>query len=685
MAGRIPESFIQDLLGRVDIVDVVQSRLPLKKKGKDYWACCPFHGEKSPSFSVSQSKQFYKCFGCGVSGNVVGFVMAYDRIEFPAAIEALAERAGIEVPREDGGDPQAALRKELYTLLAEVSLYFQKKLRESEGAPAVAYLKKRGVTGEVAKRYGLGYAPAGWDGLLKALGTSTRQRELLEQAGMLVRREAGEGQELREGREHYDRFRERVMFPIRDARGRTIGFGGRVMGQGEPKYLNSPETPVFHKGFEVYGLFEAKQEKASSERLLLVEGYMDVVALAQYGIGNAVAALGTAATEKHFETLFRYAPEVVCCFDGDKAGRGAAWRALQNALPMLRDGRQVKFLFLPDDEDPDSLVRKEGCDAFQQRISEQSLSLSEYLFRELETQTDIRTPEGRARLASLAKPLISKAADPLYRALLEQVLAEKVGLPMNTRGPAQARRAPPVMEQAPPDFLDDIPPAETLPAEAWPAGEPPWAGADDYPSFPPARHDDGGAARGGRDSWQGRDDWKNRDGGQGRGNWKGRGEGKARGDWRPREREFAPRLPQPRVPSLVHQALGLLLQHPQLVDQVPMGFEIEIMPLDRKGVLAQLISLIRIQPGIATGQLLAAFSEPEVAEGLTRLAGWDHHVAEDNLAVQFRAVLDRLLLQVRTQGASADKAGQLEARIKAGIATAEEKAEFAALLKHGRT
>lgn len=359
-------------------------------------------------------------------------------MDFPAAIETLAERLGIEVPREQGNDPQASLRQELYGILSEASTHFQNEIKGPESAPAIAYVKKRGLSGEICKAFGIGYAPPGWDRLLNALGTNTRRVELLETGGMLIRKDEKQGKA--QSRAHYDRFRERLMFPIRDARGRVIGFGGRVLNNDEPKYLNSPETPVFHKGSELYGLFEAKQHKASQTRMLLVEGYMDVVALAQSGIPNAVAALGTAATAAHFDSLFRYCPEVVCCFDGDNAGRTAAWRALGHAIALQRDGKQVKFLFLPDGEDPDSLVQKEGKEAFEKRISEQSLALSEYMFRELEQQCEMSTMEGKARLDALAKPLIAKVTDPIFKHLLEQALAERVGLRVHKSEPAIERK-----------------------------------------------------------------------------------------------------------------------------------------------------------------------------------------------------------------------------------------------------
>ena len=595
MAGRIPQQFVQDLLSRVDIVEVVQSRVPLKKKGKDYWACCPFHGEKSPSFSVSQSKQFYKCFGCGVSGNALGFIMAYDRIEFPAAVETLAERIGIEVPREEGSDPQAGLRQELYTILSEASAYYQRKLREQDGAPGIEYLKRRGVSGEIAKQYGIGFSPAGWDGLLKAVGTGPRQRELLEQAGMLIPKDGAASSE----RGHYDRFRERVMFPIRDARGRVIGFGGRVLDKGEPKYLNSPETPVFHKGSELYGLYEAKQHKDSQSRMLLVEGYMDVVALAQFGIPNAVASLGTAATAAHFETLFRYCPEVVCCFDGDNAGRGAAWRALGHAISLQREGRQVRFLFLPETEDPDSMVRKEGPEAFKKRMSEQSLPLSTYLFEELSRQTDLTSLDGKARLASLAKPLIAKATDPVFKQLLEQELNQRIGLQVTA-------------------------PAQSTPAQT-----------------------------------------------------------------RPRK---APSRPKPLAMTPMRTVLALLLQQPALIDELPVAAERELAKLKGGELLQIMAQTLREQPGVNTGVLLGLFADHPHEETLRQLAGWVPEGAADDpkLMEQFEANRPRefvdALAKLRIEAAQqAADPSHLEARVRSGLATAEERAKFMASLRAGKT
>jgi DNA primase len=417
MAGKIPEQFIDELLARVDIVDVIDTRVPLRKAGKDYKACCPFHEEKTPSFTVSQSKQFYHCFGCGQHGSAIGFLMEYEHMSFPEAVEELAKRAGMEVPRDarmikDQPDTTAPLLE----ALAQADRFYRRMLREHPQAhEAVAYLKRRGLSGEIAADFGLGFAPDGWDNLLKAVAASDAMRDALLAAGLAVKKDGGG---------FYDRFRHRVMFPIQDHRGRLIGFGGRVLDSGEPKYLNSPETPLFHKGRELYGLYRARDALKRVGRALVVEGYMDVVSLAQYGIDYAVATLGTATTRDHLERLFRYVPEVVFCFDGDRAGRAAAWRALENALPVLHEGRQVSFLFLPDGEDPDTLVRKEGKEAFETRL-QQALSLPDYFFQALADQVDMARSDAPARIAELAKPLLSNLRSEALRHLMLERITER--------------------------------------------------------------------------------------------------------------------------------------------------------------------------------------------------------------------------------------------------------------------
>jgi len=422
MAGRIPEKFIDELLIRADIVEVIDSRVPLKKAGKDFKACCPFHEEKTPSFTVSQNKQFYYCFGCGARGNAIGFLMEYERLSFPEAVEELAGVIGMAVPKEAGSVPSPAKTDNLdalYELVARADKYFRAQLREhAQASEAIDYLKVRGLTGEIAARFGLGYAPEAWDGLLQALGHDDGERRLLEQAGLVIKKDGGG---------YYDRFRHRVMFPIHDYRGRVVGFGGRVLGQGEPKYLNSPETPLFHKGREMYGLYRARDAIRREQRVLVVEGYMDVVALAQFGVDYAVATLGTATTRDHLERIFRFAPEVVFCFDGDRAGREAAWRALEQALPVMVDGRQVSFLFLPEGDDPDSLIRREGRDGFELRLK-QAVALPEYLIGELGRTIDLTRLDGRARLLELARPLLAKMPDSLLKDMILSQLSEKSGI-----------------------------------------------------------------------------------------------------------------------------------------------------------------------------------------------------------------------------------------------------------------
>ncbi|CDG54036.1 DNA primase [Halomonas sp. A3H3] len=423
MAGQIPQRFIDDLLGRVDVVEVVGERVQLKKAGRNYSGLCPFHQEKTPSFTVSADKQFYHCFGCGANGNALRFLMEYDKLPFPEAVEQLAGRLGIEVPREGADDPRAQQRekkrKEGVNLLELAASFYRERLKMQEGQPAQRYLSGRGLSDEVIKTYGIGYAPAGWEALKQHLSERGIGEPVQVEYGLLIHREDT-------GRT-YDRFRDRVMFPIRDLRGRTIAFGGRVMGDDQPKYLNSPETPVFHKGRELYGLYEARQASNKLEQLVMVEGYMDVVALAQYGIHNAVATLGTATTEDHLTRLFRLVSRVVFCFDGDRAGRQAASRALETALPQMIDGREARFLFLPEGDDPDTLVRREGTQAFQDRVT-CAMPLSEFLFEQAAQGRDLNTVEGRERFASQVLEALNKVPEGMLKSLLLESLAKRSGL-----------------------------------------------------------------------------------------------------------------------------------------------------------------------------------------------------------------------------------------------------------------
>jgi len=421
--GRIPQHFIDELIARTDIVELIGMRVPLKKSGREYKACCPFHAEKTPSFWVSPDKQFYHCFGCGKHGTALGFLMDHDHLAFPEAVEELATRLGIEVPHEGGGVERAARADEpLYELMGGVAHFYTEQLAREPRA--CEYLAQRGLTAATQERFAIGYAPNSWNELLRRFGGSDAERKRLADAGLVIERERGAG---REGERYYDRFRDRVMFPIRDARGRVIAFGGRVIDTGEPKYLNSPETVLFHKGRELYGLYETRRARRALEKLVVVEGYMDAVSLHQAGVDYAVATLGTATTAEHFRRIFRLVPAVVFAFDGDRAGRAAAWRALQQALPEAREGREIRFLFLPQGQDPDTVILAEGRAAFEERLA-LAVPLSEYLVQELSDQCDLRSADGRARFAEEARPLFARVPEGVYRELLLERLAQVVGL-----------------------------------------------------------------------------------------------------------------------------------------------------------------------------------------------------------------------------------------------------------------
>lgn len=439
MAGQIPRQFIDELLARTDIVELIDKRVPLKKAGsRNYTACCPFHNEKSPSFTVSPDKQFYHCFGCGAHGNAISFMMEFEQLEFVEAIEELAKDLHLEVPREKGqfnNRPQA--QADDYTLMQQAASYYQQQLQQHPKAAEVqAYLTKRGLSAQSIADYQLGYAPESWDGLLKHFNANNKaKRDQLYDLKLISRNDNGR---------EFDFFRGRLIFPIRDKRGRVIAFGGRVLGDGQPKYLNSPETRLFHKGRELYGLYEARQQPGHLERLLVVEGYMDVVALAEHDIRFAVACLGTATTSDHFHTLFRYTSQVICCYDGDRAGRDAAWRALQNALPQLKDGVELKFVFLPDGEDPDSLVQKEGKAAFLARLA-QAKPLSQYLFEHLLAESDPSSDAGKTALAAKATELIRQVPGTYYQEQLSSKLDNLLGRQSarTTKAPAKARPTAP--------------------------------------------------------------------------------------------------------------------------------------------------------------------------------------------------------------------------------------------------
>ena len=469
--ARLSQAFLDDLLDRLDIVEVIDRRVKLKKAGKNYSACCPFHDEKTPSFSVNPERQFYYCFGCGAGGNALGFVMEYERLDFREAVEGLAQTVGLEIPKDDprgGQEPPRDQNKSLYEALERASKFYEHALRQhAERHKVVNYLKGRGLTGEIARDFRIGFAPAGWDNLMQANARDEASQGLLKRSGMLVTNDKGRT---------YDRFRERVMFPIQDQRGRVIAFGGRVLGDDKPKYLNSPETPVFQKSRELYGLWQARKHPRRLERIVVVEGYMDVIALAQHGIPYAVATLGTSTSETHLERLFRIVPEVVFCFDGDDAGRKAAFRGLEATLPAMQDGRQAKFLFLPEGEDPDTLVRAKG-NAYLENLFDHADPLETFLFKHLEEDLDIESMDGRARFSKLAAPHLHRLPEGVFKTLMYQALADKTGIDVESLKRLQpppvprtniSEAAPPVNMEAP----SPIDPEGPAPEDFLPVGEP---------------------------------------------------------------------------------------------------------------------------------------------------------------------------------------------------------------------
>ncbi|MGG2398276.1 DNA primase [Pseudomonas sp. SH1-B] len=609
MAGLIPQSFIDDLLNRTDIVDVVSSRIQLKKTGKNYSACCPFHKEKTPSFTVSPDKQFYYCFGCGAGGNALGFVMDHDQLEFPQAIEELAKRAGMDVPREESGrghKPRQPVDSPLYPLLNAAAEHYRQALKSHpQRKYAVEYLKGRGLTGEIARDFGLGFAPPGWDNLLKQLGGDALQQKVMIDAGLLI--------ENAENGRRYDRFRDRIMFPIRDSRGRVIAFGGRVLGDDKPKYLNSPETPVFHKGQELYGLFEARKYNRDLDEIMVVEGYMDVIALAQQGLRNAVATLGTATSEEHLKRLFRIVPSVLFCFDGDAAGRNAAWRALESTLSSLQDGRRARFLFLPEGEDPDTLVRAEGTDAFRARINQHAQPLADYFFQQLCEEADPRSLEGKAHLVTLAAPLIEKIPGNNLRALMRQRLSEITGLSGEALSQvASSPRSPaPSPSNAAPS--SDYPDYGDIPDSAYYDSLP---DVDGYEQpAPPQQQYYERSNEGGKGSWK-------KDGGK----WNKKGKG-----------DFAPRAPRTAVsvesPHLI--ALRTLLHHPQLAQKVEDVSHFADEDDTYAQLLVALVGALQKTPSLRSLQLIARWHGTEQGRLLRALAEKEWLIRGDNLEQQF--------------------------------------------------
>lgn len=610
MAGLIPQSFIDDLLNRTDIVEVVSSRIQLKKAGKNYTACCPFHKEKTPSFSVSPDKQFYYCFGCGAGGNALGFIMDHDSLDFPQAVEDLAKRAGMDIPREEGGrgrTPRQPVDSPLYPLLTAAADYYRQALKSHPTRKsAVDYLKGRGLTGEIARDFGLGFAPPGWDNLHKHMAGDKLQQKAMIDAGLLI--------ENAENGRIYDRFRDRVMFPIRDSRGRVIAFGGRVLGDDKPKYLNSPETPVFHKGQELYGLYEARKNNRDLDEIMVVEGYMDVIALAQQGLRNAVATLGTATSEEHLKRLFRLVPSVLFCFDGDAAGRKAAWRALEATLPNLQDGRRARFLFLPEGEDPDTLVRSEGTDAFRARINQHAQPLADYFFQQLSEEADPRSLEGKAHLVTLAAPLIDKIPGNHLRALMRQRLSEITGLSGEMlQQVAQSAPAAPAASTG-----SHEPPADY---GHYYDAQPEYGDVADYANHiePPA------------EAYEQKKPWQK---GEGK-SWKKDGEWKKGGDWKKGSRDNAPPRKPVHVESPTLTALRTLLHHPQLAQKVEDVSHFADEDDTYAQLLVALVGTLQKSPKLRSLQLIARWHGTEQGRLLRALAEKEWLIEGDNLEQQF--------------------------------------------------
>lgn len=582
MAGRIPQAFLDDLLDRVDIVEVIDRRVKLKKTGKNYSARCPFHDEKTPSFSVNPDKQFYYCFGCGAGGNALGFLMEYENVDFPQAVDTLAGTLGLEVPREQtsgGRDPREAesRSKPLYALMERASVYYQQQLRRHpDKGKAVDYLKQRGLTGEIAQQFQIGFAPSGWNNLMDALAENDEERELLIKAGMLVHSEKGKV---------YDRFRERVMFPIRDRRGRVIAFGGRVLGDDKPKYLNSPETEIFHKGRELYGLYEARQSNRHLERILVVEGYMDVIALAQFGITYATATLGTATSKTHLERIFRLCPEVVFCFDGDEAGRKAAFRALETALPCMEDGRQARFLFLPEGLDPDDAVRAGGKEHFEGLMRE-ALPLETFLFDAVATGLDLTSLDGRARMSKLALPYVRMLPEGVLRQLMFQALAQRTGLELSSLMALEAPPPPP--QAAPPE--DDIPPDYLTGPDD-----------DDYP--PPEFAEEAVTP------------------------------------------QASPQTPPQGYSNLAQAALALLLHRPDIAHLVQPDTLLEVHGEDGE-LLRELLEVLQRRPESSTAMLLGHWYGTPQGNLLNRLAGQERLIPTEGIEKEFLDTINTLVSEL---------------------------------------
>lgn len=590
MAGRIPETFIDDVLARTDLVELIDSYVHLKRTGKNYSACCPFHQEKTPSFTVSPEKQFYYCFGCGASGNAIGFLMDYTRLGFVESIETLARNLGLDVPRDEDFSQPRENHQPLFHILEAATAFYEHQLRNPKTRERpVNYLKQRGLSGQTAKQFRLGYAPQGWDNLINALGKSDTDLNHLIKTGLLIENDQGR---------RYDRFRDRVMFPIRDSRGRVIAFGGRVMGDDKPKYLNSPETPVFHKGRELYGLYEARQASNKIRRFVVVEGYMDVIALAQFGIPYAVATLGTATSRDHIETLFRHSEELIFCFDGDEAGRRAAWRALENALPTARDGRQIKFLLLPEGEDPDTLVRQNGKDYFEGLLDECD-TLSEYFFKHLAAEVDTRTMDGRARLASLAKPHLEQLPAGVLQQLMLKRLGEITELEdIQLAAPVGAKAAPP--RQA--DEFADYSEFEGL-----------------HSDQPPPYHDYDGESTGSGPSRSPRP--------------------------KPVRRQALDKNKKRDEISLVDATIRMLLNAPRQATGLTLPDELQQLQLPRMETLLELFEFIKQKPDASTAAILGHWQNRDDSDTIFKLAAKEFLLPNDEQGPELGDAIRRLYLQ----------------------------------------
>lgn len=577
MAGLIPRSFIDDLLARVDIVDLIDARVKLKKQGKNYGACCPFHNEKTPSFSVSQEKQFYHCFGCGVHGNAIDFMMEFDRLEFVEAIEDIAQQFGLDVPREQtvGGPTSTAPtankseKRDLYDLMSSISQFYRSQLKSSTNSAAITYLKNRGLSGDIVQKFGIGYVADEWDLVRSNFGQEKTNQDLLVSGGMLIENDKGH---------RYDRFRGRIMFPIRDRRGRVIAFGGRVLGDEKPKYLNSPETPIFHKGKELYGLYEVLQAYREPPKVLVVEGYMDVVALGQFGVDYAVASLGTSTTGDHIQMLFRQTSTVVCCYDGDNAGREAAWRTMENALPYLNDGKQLKFMFLPDGEDPDTYIRSFGKDIFEQQVTD-ATELIEFFYSNLLKQVNSNSKEALAKLQVLAVPLIDKVLGKTLKIHLLKRLGVLIGVPDEKQ-------------------LEKL---LSAPIES-----------------------------------------------------------------------STKRIPLPDIKRTpMREAIALLIQKPSLVELVPDLSEVGQLSVPGLSLFTALLDICRENPHISTGQLIEHWRGNKSEPLLSRLAGWDLLLDQDNQQDVFTDALDKILNQCIEQ-----RMEMLKAKSNSVGLSVEEKWEY---------